>query len=167
MYCSKLWFTSVEMLCTICKCFWLLIFFFYVQTCQVPTYMCVLYRYLNLLVDLLLKVLKHWMYIHVCTDVSVRTNLFSLRFPGTCCTVSSVIVQEHCTSQKNTVIVKCQGQRSLICYTLICIWSVYISFAILNKVNETELVFSVNLLVYYKHVCYNCVWSLLEFSLSL
>lgn len=142
-------------------------FFFYVQTCQVPTYMCVLYRYLNLLVDLLLKVLKHWMYIHVCTDVSVRTNLFSLRFPGTCCTVSSVIVQEHCTSQKNTVIVKCQGQRSLICCTLICIWSVYISFAILNKVNETELLFSVNLLVYYKHVCYNCVWSLLEFSLSL
>lgn len=68
MYCSKLWFTSVEMLCTICKCFWLLIFF-YVQTCQVPTYMCVLYRYLNLLVDLLLKVLKHWMYIHVCTDL--------------------------------------------------------------------------------------------------
>lgn len=92
------------------------------------------------------------MYIHVCTDVSVRTNLFSLRFPGTCCTVSSVIVQEHCTSQKITVIVKCQGQRSLICYTLICIWSVYISFAILNKVNETEFVFSVNSLVYYKHV---------------
>lgn len=81
-------------------------FFFYVQTCQVPTYMCVLYRYLNLLVDLLLKVLKHWMYIHVCTDVSVRTNLFSLRFPGTCCTVSSVIVQEHCTctSQKTQLL---------------------------------------------------------------
>lgn len=43
---SFLWFTFVEMLCTICKCFWLSIFF-YVQKYQVP--MCVLNIYLNLL----------------------------------------------------------------------------------------------------------------------
>lgn len=43
---SFLWFTFVEMLCTICKCFWLSIFL-YVQKYQVP--MCVLNIYLNLL----------------------------------------------------------------------------------------------------------------------
>lgn len=152
MYCSKLGFTFVEMLCTICKCFWLLIFF-YVQTCQVPAYMCVLYRYLNLLVDLLLKVLKHWMYIHVyrceCEDQFIFSQISIYMLYSLICNRSGTLY----ITKKNTVIVKCQGQRSLICYTLICIWSVYISFAILNKVNETELVFSVNLLVYYKHVC--------------
>lgn len=42
---SFLWFTFVEMLCTICKCFWLSIFF-YVQKYQVP--MCVLNIYISI-----------------------------------------------------------------------------------------------------------------------
>lgn len=116
-------------------------FFFYVQTCQVPTYMCVLYRYLNLLVDLLLKVLKHWMYIHVyrceCEDQFIFSQISIYMLYSLICNRSGTLY-----ITKNTVIVKCQGQRSLICYTLICIWIVYISFAILNKVNETEFVIS-------------------------
>lgn len=59
--------------------------------------------------------------------VSVRTNLFSLRFPGTCCTVSSVIVQEHCTSQKKHSYCEVPGTEEFdLLYTYLYLISLYI-----------------------------------------
>lgn len=86
---SFLWFTFVEMLCTICKCFWLSIFFMYKNI----RYLCVCWIYISIyfLKDLLVKVRKHWMYIY--KDVSARTNVFSLQFPCTC--ISNIVHVRH------------------------------------------------------------------------
>lgn len=154
---SFLWFTFVEMLCTICRCFWLSIFF-YVQKYQVP--MCVL----NIYISVYFKI-SWWKFENIeCiyTKVWVRGPMYFLSNFHV-----HVFLTLYMYVTKNTVIVKCQGQRNLICHTLICIWSVYI---ICNfGQNEWNWVRSKRKLISYMHVCYmstcNCV--LLEFSLSL
>lgn len=87
---SFLWFTFVEMLCTICKCFWLSIFF-YVQKYQVP--MCVLNIYLNLLFKRSPCESSKTLNVYIYKDVSARTNVFSLQFPCTC--ISNIVHVRH------------------------------------------------------------------------
>lgn len=125
-------------------------------------YLCVCWIYISIyfLKDLLVKVRKHWMYIY--TKMRVRGPMYFLSNFHV-----HVFVTLYMYVTKNTVIVKCQGQRNLICHTLICIWSVYI---ICNfGQNEWNWVRSKRKLISYMHVCNmstcNCV--LLEFSLSL
>lgn len=138
----------------------LVVDFFYVQKYQVPICVCWIYISIYFLKDLLVKVRKHWMYIY--TKMRVRGPMYFLSNFHV-----HVFLTLYMYVTKNTVIVKCQGQRNLICHTLICIWSVYI---ICNfGQNEWNWVRSKRKLISYKHVCYtstcNCV--LLEFSLSL
>lgn len=87
---SFLWFTFVEMLCTICRCFWLSIFF-YVQKYQVP--MCVLNIYLNLLFKRSPCESSKTLNVYIYKDVSARTNVFSLQFPCTC--ISNIVHVRH------------------------------------------------------------------------
>lgn len=87
---SFLWFTFVEMLCTICKCFWLSIFF-YVQKYQVP--MCVLNIYLNLLFKRSPSESSKTLNVYIYKDESARTNVFSLQFPCTC--ISNIVHVRH------------------------------------------------------------------------
>lgn len=153
---SFLWFTFVEMLCTICKCFWLSIFFMYKNI----RYLCVCWIYISIYSKISLWKFENIECIY--TKMWVRGPMYFLSNFHV-----HVFVTLYMYVTKNTVIVKCQGQRSLICHTLICIWSVYI---ICNfGQNEWNWVRSKRKLISYKHVCYtstcNCV--LLEFSLSL
>lgn len=153
---SFLWFTFVEMLCTICKCFWLSIFFMYKNI----RYLCVCWIYISIYSKISLWKFENIECIY--TKMWVRGPMYFLSNFHV-----HVFVTLYMYVTKNTVIVKCQGQRNLICHTLICMWSVYI---ICNfGQNEWNWVHSKRKLISYKHVCYtstcNCV--LLEFSLSL
>lgn len=141
---SFLWFTFVEMLCTICKCFWLSIFFMYKNI----RYLCVCWIYISIyfLKDLLVKVRKHWMYIY--KDVSARTNVFSLQFPCTC--ISNIVHVRHKKHSYSEV----PGTKEFdLSYTNLYLIR-FISFAILDKMNETEFALSVNSLV----TCMFVIW---------
>lgn len=88
---SFLWFTFVEMLCTICKCFWLSIFFLCTKISG--TYVCVEYIYLNLLFKRSPCESSKTLNVYIYKDVSARTNVFSLQFPCTC--ISNIVHVRH------------------------------------------------------------------------
>lgn len=136
----------------------LVVDFFYVQKYQVP--MCVLNIYISIYFKISLWKFENIECIY--TKMWVRGPMYFLSNFHV-----HVFLTLYMYVTKNTVIVKCQGQRNLICHTLICIWSVYI---ICNfGQNEWNWIRSKRKLISYMHVCYmstcNCV--LLEFSLSL
>lgn len=138
----------------------LVVDFFYVQKYQVP--MCVLNIYLNLLFKRSPCESSKTLNVYIYTKMWVWGPMYFLSNFHV-----HVFLTLYMYVTKNTVIVKCQGQRNLICHTLICIWSVYI---ICNfGQNEWNWVRSKRKLISYMHVCNmstcNCV--LLEFSLSL
>lgn len=111
-------------------------------------YLCVCWIYISIyfLKDLLVKVRKHWMYIY--KDVSARTNVFSLQFPCTCiCNIVYVRHKKHSYSEV-------PGTKEVdLSYTNLYLIR-FISFAILDKMNETEFALSVNSLV----TCMFVIW---------
>lgn len=86
---SFLWLTFVEMLCTICKCFWLSIF---LCTKISGTYVCV--EYISQFT--LRSPYESSKTLNVC----VRTNVFSFQFPCTCiCNIVHVRHKKHSYSE--------------------------------------------------------------------
>lgn len=124
----------------------LVVDFFYVQKYQVPICVCWIYISIYFLKDLLVKVRKHWMYIY--KNVSARTNVFSLQFPCTCiCNIVYVRHKKHSYSEV-------PGTKEVdLSYTNLYLIR-FISFAILDKMNETEFALSVNSLV----TCMFVIW---------
>lgn len=111
-------------------------------------YLCVCWIYISIyfLKDLLVKVRKHWMYIY--KNVSARTNVFSLQFPCTC--ISNIVHVRHKKHSYSEV----PGTKEVdLSYTNLYLIR-FISFAILDKMNETEFALSVNSLV----TCMFVIW---------
>lgn len=124
----------------------LVVDFFYVQKYQVPICVCWIYISIYFLKDLLVKVRKHWMYIY--KNVSARTNVFSLQFPCTC--ISNIVHVRHKKHSYSEV----PGTKEVdLSYTNLYLIR-FISFAILDKMNETEFALSVNSLV----TCMFVIW---------
>lgn len=96
--------------------------------------MCVLNIYLNLLFKRSPCESSKTLNVYIYKDVSARTNVFSLQFPCTCiCNIVYVRHKKHSYSEV-------PGTKEFVS-------DQFISFAILDKINETEFALSVNSLV--------------------
>lgn len=133
---SFLWFTFLEMLCTICKCFWLSIFLCIKIS---GTYVCV--EYISQFTLRSPYESSKTLSVYIYKDVSARTNVFSLQFPCTCiCNIVYVRHKKHSYSEV-------PGTKEFdLSYTNLYLIR-FMSFAILDKMNETEFALSVNSLV--------------------
>lgn len=104
---SFLWFTFVEMLCTICKCFWLSIFFMYKNI----RYLCVCWINISIYFKI-----SWWKFENIECIYTKMWVWGPMYFLSNFHVHAFVTLYMYVT--KNTVIVKCQGQRNLICHTL-------------------------------------------------
>lgn len=86
--------------------------------------------------------------VYIYKDVSARTNVFSLQFPCTC--ISNIVHIRHKKHSYSEV----PGTKEFdLSYTNLYLIR-FISFAILDKMNETEFALSVNSLV----TCMFVIW---------
>lgn len=84
--------------------------------------------------------------VYIYKDVSARTNVFSLQFPCTC--ISNIVHVRHKKHSYSEVPGTKEFDLSYTRFVIQQFVSVqFISFAILDKMNETEFALSVNSLV--------------------
>lgn len=141
---SFLWFPFVEMLCTICKCFWLSIFL----CSKISGTICVCWIYISQFTLRSPYESSKTLNVYIYKDVSARTNVFSLQFPCTC--ISNIVHIRHKKHSYSEV----PGTKEFdLSYTNLYLIR-FISFAILDKMNETEFALSVNSLV----TCMFVIW---------
>lgn len=91
--------------------------------------------------------------VYIYKDVSARTNVFSLQFPCTC--ICNIVHIRHKKHRYSEVLGTKEFDLSYTRFVIQQFVSVqFISFAILDKMNETEFALSVNSLV----TCMFVIW---------